>query len=228
FNSQNVTADIFLRVLEGDRKLKESGLKVLESGPEDNVFIYYSDHGAPNLLTFPKGLLYAKQLNKTLANMYREKRFKKMVIYIEACHSGSMFRWILPHNVNVWAVTAANPTELSWATFCEDPAITTCLSDEFSYQWMNDTEKYRGQLFNRSMLDQYLNVKPAVKGSHVMEYGDIKISFLPVGEFQGNSTHVGSSGFNGDSVNQVMCTSIWIAIKTYTIITKSSASVFNK
>ncbi|THD19739.1 Legumain [Fasciola hepatica] len=143
--------------------------------------------------------LYAKQLNKTLANMYREKRFKKMVIYIEACHSGSMFRWILPKNIDVWAVTAANPTESSWATFCEDPVIKTCLSDEFSYQWMNDTEKHRGHLFNRSMLDQYLDVQSAVKKSHVMEYGDLKISFLPVGEFQANSTHVGSSGFNGDS-----------------------------
>ncbi|THD19961.1 Legumain like [Fasciola hepatica] len=201
YRGENVTADVFLRVLEGDRKLKESGLKVLESGPDDNVFVYFSDHGAPNLIEFPNGLLYAKQLNKTLANMYREKRFKKMVIYIEACYSGSMFRWILPHNVDVWAVTAANPTESSWATFCEDPAITTCLSDEFSYQWMSDTEKasHRGQLFSRSMLDQYLDVKPAVKGSHVMEYGDIKISLLPVGEFQANSTHVGSSGFIGDN-----------------------------
>ncbi|THD18676.1 Legumain [Fasciola hepatica] len=55
YRGQDVTPDKFLRVLKGDRKLKESGFKVLESGPEDNVFIYFSDHGSPNILVFPSG-----------------------------------------------------------------------------------------------------------------------------------------------------------------------------
>ena len=29
--------------------------RVLQSGPNDHVFIYFSDHGAPNLIAFPKG-----------------------------------------------------------------------------------------------------------------------------------------------------------------------------
>ena len=29
--------------------------KVLKSGPNDHVFIFFSDHGAPNLIGFPQG-----------------------------------------------------------------------------------------------------------------------------------------------------------------------------
>ncbi|THD20135.1 Legumain [Fasciola hepatica] len=85
--------------------------------------------------------LYASELNETLANMNRAKRYRKMVLYIEACYSGSMFERILPENVQIFAATAANPMESSWATFCADFDIDTCLADEFSYQWMTDTEK---------------------------------------------------------------------------------------
>ncbi|TPP58852.1 Legumain-1 [Fasciola gigantica] len=122
----------------------------------------------PQPVNFSEGTAVCKTIEQNAGQIVQRKAVQKMVIYIEACNR-SMFRWILPKNIDIWAVTAANPTESSWATFCEDPAITTCLSDEFSYQWMSDTEKAS------------------------------KVSFLPVGEFQANSTHVGSSGFNGDS-----------------------------
>jgi legumain len=41
-----------------------------------------------------------------------------MVLYIEACESGSMFDKILRTDINVYAVTAANPYESSWGTYC--------------------------------------------------------------------------------------------------------------
>ena len=34
--------------------------------------------------------------------------FKEMVIYIEACESGSMFENILEKNINIYGVTASN------------------------------------------------------------------------------------------------------------------------
>ena len=36
---------------------------------------------------------------------------------MEACNSGSMFEGLLPEDINVYATTAANPTEPSWGAF---------------------------------------------------------------------------------------------------------------
>ncbi|THD20134.1 Legumain [Fasciola hepatica] len=96
---------------------------------KDSHVMYYGDS------------LNASELNEPLASMNRAKRYRKMVLYIEACYSGSMFERILPENIQIFAATAADPTESSWATFCADFDIDTCLADEFSYQWMTDTEK---------------------------------------------------------------------------------------
>lgn len=65
-----------------------------------------------------------------------------MVLYIEACESGSMFDKILSQNINVYAVTAANPYESSWGTYCppndvvQGVEINSCLGDLFSVVWM--------------------------------------------------------------------------------------------
>jgi legumain len=36
--------------------------RVLESTKNDEVFIYFSDHGSPSLIAFPHKYLYADQL----------------------------------------------------------------------------------------------------------------------------------------------------------------------
>jgi len=69
-----------------------------------------------------------------------------MVLYIEACESGSMFNGILPDNINVYAVTAANASESSWGTYCypDDEVngkhINSCLGDLFSVNWLEDAD----------------------------------------------------------------------------------------
>ncbi|CAG2109053.1 unnamed protein product [Medioppia subpectinata] len=79
----------FLKVLAGDESMKKAGKKVLESGPNDHVFIFFDDHGAPDLVAFPDKYLYAKPLIKTLKQMHQDKNYGKLVFYIEACESGS-------------------------------------------------------------------------------------------------------------------------------------------
>jgi legumain len=70
-----------------------------------------------------------------------------MVVYIEACESGSMFENILENNINIYAVSAANSSESSWATYCSPDdkvngiEINSCLGDLFSVNWMEDTDK---------------------------------------------------------------------------------------
>jgi legumain len=73
---------------------------IIDSGPADNIFINFVDHGAPGLLAFPSSELHARTLQDTLLDMYQRKQFAKLVLYIEACESGSMFEDLLSDNLN--------------------------------------------------------------------------------------------------------------------------------
>ncbi|GJM89924.1 hypothetical protein PR202_ga06153 [Eleusine coracana subsp. coracana] len=66
YTGEDVNAKNFLAVLLGDRSAVTGG-KVVDSGPEDHIFVYYSDHGGPGVLGMPSGdYLYAKDLVDTL------------------------------------------------------------------------------------------------------------------------------------------------------------------
>ncbi len=113
-----------------------------------------------------------------------------MVLYIEACESGSMFDNILVNNTKVYAVTAANPYESSWGTYCtpndmvNGTEINSCLGDLFSVNWMEDIER---QDIKKETLDrQFQIVKNLTDQSHVMRYGDLSFINEPVGNFIGN------------------------------------------
>ena len=88
--------------------------------------------------------------------------FKELVFYLEACESGSMFPY-LDASENIYAMTASNATQSSWAAYCGSNAIVdrtnvgTCLGDLFSVNWMADTVKHRGK--PRSLYDQYVYTK---------------------------------------------------------------------
>ncbi len=67
--------------------------------------------------------------------------YKKLVFYLEACESGSMFI-NLASNLNLYAVSAAGVDESSWANYCSpgdevaNVSIGSCLGDVFSTNWM--------------------------------------------------------------------------------------------
>ncbi|CAG2122756.1 unnamed protein product, partial [Medioppia subpectinata] len=121
YTGEDVNPETFLKVLAGDEGLKKAGKKVLESGPNDHVFIFFDDHGAPDLVAFPHKYLYAEPLMKTLKQMHQDKKYAKLVFYIEACESGSMFYKLLPTDINIYATTASKPDEGSdWCYWDED------------------------------------------------------------------------------------------------------------
>ncbi|KAK5837185.1 hypothetical protein PVK06_012995 [Gossypium arboreum] len=70
--------------------------KVINSGPNDRIFIYYSDHGGPGTLGM----------------------HDKIHLYADQLIQGSMLEDILPQGLNIYATTAANKEESSWATYC--------------------------------------------------------------------------------------------------------------
>ena len=80
---------------------------------DDDVFVYFADHGGVGILAFP-GLfgstLSADKLNDALKTMAQKKMFKRLVVYVEACESGSMFQ-TLPKDIGVFA--GPEPTDYS-------------------------------------------------------------------------------------------------------------------
>lgn len=144
YKGDTATAENLLKILKGD----DSKLhKVLKSNKESKVFFYFADHGAPGLVGMPVGPhLYAKDLMKAVDFMHENQMYKEMVMYIESCESGSMFK-DLKDNIDVYAVSAANAKESSWGTYChpddmvDGKHIGSCLGDLFSVNWMEDLDK---------------------------------------------------------------------------------------
>jgi legumain len=93
-----------------------------------------------------------------------------MVIYIEACESGSMFENILVDHINIYASTASNRDESSYACYYDD-TLGTYLGDVYSVVWMEDSDVEN--IARESLYEQYLITKASTNTSHVMEYGDL-------------------------------------------------------
>ncbi|EPS60197.1 legumain/vacuolar processing enzyme, partial [Genlisea aurea] len=75
-----VTAHNFYSVLLGDKATLTGGSgKVIQSGPNDHIFVYYTDHGGPGVLGMPTGpYIYADGLNKVLKKKYASGTYKSL------------------------------------------------------------------------------------------------------------------------------------------------------
>ncbi|KAJ8531405.1 hypothetical protein K7X08_026839 [Anisodus acutangulus] len=106
--------------------------KVLNSGPNDHIFIYYTDHGGPGIVSMPNGEnVFANDLVDVLKKKHASGTYDRLVFYLEACESGSMFDGLLPEGLDIYVMTASKPDEDSWATYCgegtpEDPCLVEC------------------------------------------------------------------------------------------------------
>ncbi|KAM9447104.1 legumain-like [Clarias gariepinus] len=100
YTGQDVSADNFLAILSGNvAAVKKTGpKKVIRSGENDTIFIYLADHGGHGIFCFPNSTLHADDLIKTVHTMAMNHKFSKMVIYIEACQSGSMLEKLADSN----------------------------------------------------------------------------------------------------------------------------------
>ncbi|GFY69769.1 legumain [Trichonephila inaurata madagascariensis] len=181
YTGEDVTPKNFMAVLKGDEKtLAGVGIgKVRKSGPSDHVFVYFADHGAPGLIVFPEDELSAKDLNRTINYMYENNMYGKMVIYIEVCKSGSMFENILLNNINVYATTAPNSEESSYACYFDDKR-GTYLGNSYSAHWMEDSDQ--DVLTTETLQKQYKIVKKEITESHAQEFGNMSIAQLHVSE----------------------------------------------
>ncbi|KAE8099992.1 hypothetical protein FH972_017931 [Carpinus fangiana] len=185
YTGEDVTVGNFFAVILGNRTALTGGSgKVVDSGPNDHIFIYYSDHGGPGVLGMPTNpYLYAGDLIEVLKKKHASGTYKSLVFYLEACESGSIFEGLLPEGLNIYATTASNAEESSWGTYCPGeipsppPEYETCLGDLYSVAWMEDSDIHNLQ--TETLRQQYELVKTrtandnSAYGSHVMQYGDI-------------------------------------------------------
>merc|ERR1711879_116805 len=118
--------------------------------------------------------------------------YKELLFFLEACESGSIFKNLLKAP-NAKAVTAANAKESSWGWYCagsgtggdkvDGKEIGSCLGDEFSVRWMEDTEA--AVISSETVGQQFAKVQKAVTKSHVQQYGVASFDSEPIGNFQG-------------------------------------------
>src|SRR4051812_38551060 len=144
YKGEDVNPSNFMAILKGDKSSVKGGNgRVLESNQNDKVFIYFADHGGVGLICFPndEAVMTVKEMTATLKAMHDKKMYGEMVLYVEACESGSMFAGVLPSNMNIYVVTAANPSESSWGCYCDTKLKLPCLGDLFSVNWMQDSDK---------------------------------------------------------------------------------------
>ena len=89
YTGENVTAANFLAVITGNASAATGA--VLGSSSRSHVLIAFFDHGAGGLVCFPTGdMLYADQFAAALDTMHTKRVYERLVLYIEACESGSV------------------------------------------------------------------------------------------------------------------------------------------
>nr|XP_016487189.1 PREDICTED: vacuolar-processing enzyme-like [Nicotiana tabacum] len=199
---EDVNADNFFNVILANKSGITGGSgKILDSGPNDNIFIYYTDHGGPGIVSMPTGLVYANDLINVLKKKHASGTYSKMVFYLEACESGSMFDGLLPEGLNIYVTTASKPDENSWGTYCglgsgaclvECPPPEfdgVCLGDLYSVAWMEDSDVQDRQTTTLdNQYDRIANRTAAnlTHGSHVMQYGDMELSVDALFQYMGS------------------------------------------
>jgi len=188
YTGNQVTGKLFLDVIQGKKSANVQ--TVLGSTAQDNVFINFVDHGGVGIIAMPNGPnLKNTELVDALKSMHSSKMYNKLVFYMEACESGSMFQ-TLPQGLNIYATTAANAKESSWGTYCspydkvDGKKIGSCLGDLYSVNWMENSD-LASSMSSETLEAQFTVVKKETNKSHCLEFGDVQsLSSLPIHDFQ--------------------------------------------
>lgn len=171
YKSHDVSSDTFARVLTTE----------LKSTAEDDLFIYFDDHGDCGFLCFPESYMLARDCANALNQMEANGKYKRCLFGIEACFSGSVAESFT--NKNMVTITAANALESSFAAVW-DESMTNYLSNEFTNIWIDEMDKNPSQTIG----EFYETLKENTKNSHACFFGDVKMKELNIEVFFGKPT----------------------------------------
>ncbi|MBQ7512546.1 MAG: hypothetical protein IJU11_07360, partial [Prevotella sp.] len=146
-------------ILQGKRS--ERLPHVIQAGPQDNIFLFWSSHGNPGSLDFGgmETMSYAQ-----MKDMLEQTTRRKMLVAVEACYSGGLGQACtgLP---GVLFITAANPYETSHADHWSQK-IGVYLSNGFTAGFQKAIEADPSISMNRL----YYELARSTSGSHVKVY----------------------------------------------------------
>jgi len=181
FTGSLVSSETFIKILSGNDMSGIGSGKTLKSGPNDNVFVFFDDHGSQGSICFPSRCdLDASKMQSLLNTMSEKKLFKNLVFYVEACFAGSVFyKLTLPANVYI---TTAAPVGASSFAYNWDDTIRAYVADIYSYLWIHDTEvnAKAGYTFQ----DEFNYIQQNIEGySQTCQYGDKKIAAMELTKY---------------------------------------------
>ena len=133
--------------------------------------------------------LYSVDVIAALEQMHDTGMYQRLVFYLMACESGSMFaKGMLPPNISIYATAAAAPDVSAFAVYCSPNDlingqatggnISNCLASEFGLAWTNETEVVG---LAQSLEQQFDNVNHSMTMSTPGQYGDLTWRGMPVG-----------------------------------------------
>ena len=188
-----LTKELYLNILLGKEDVvrdltKIENPKVLKTNKDDHIFLYYIDHGGDNIVEMPDGpFLTARELVQTIVTMHEEGKYGKLVYYLEACESGSMWQ-TLPTDINAYALSSTYPDESSWGTYCppnddivDGVHIGSCLGEVWSCFWLEQDDV--ADLTTLTLQKQFDDAKEFTTTSHPLQFGDLSMASEPVGDY---------------------------------------------
>jgi len=181
FTGSLVTSENFAKILTGEDMTGIGSGKTLKSGPNDNLFVFFDDHGSEGSICFPRGCdIDATKMQNILNTMSQRKLFKNLVFYVEACFAGSVFyKLVLPSNVYV---TTAAPIGASSFAYNWDDTIRAYVADIYSFLWVHDTEVNAkpGYTFQ----NQFEYIQQNIEGySQTCQYGDKNMASMDITQY---------------------------------------------
>lgn len=165
YTGNEVTPQNFINALTGTSTIGKN----LQSTMNDNVFLYFVDHGATGLFAFPSDVLYVNQLQEALMQV----KAKSIVVYMESCESGSMFYGWLTPNTNIYGLSASTPSESSYACYW-DSVRETYLGDVFSVNWLENADI--ADFTKETIMQQSILDMNETTTSTVCHYGNVTLA----------------------------------------------------
>ena len=195
YRGEDITPEFFLEFMEG---IGEKSNQFLKSSLNDRIFVYISANGADmevfkQAIPFPNG----KKLSNvdfiySLNTMYKNKKFKEMIIFIDTYYGAALFQNTVSLPQNTLIMTSTNATAFSTPRFCGENSFvnnitvtpTSCLATQFSNFFLSYLEEMDKNHTTFNGLGDFLNVYPSVD---YRVFGDVLIARRTLGDFIGDN-----------------------------------------
>ena len=166
YKTSDLCSEDILNILKGKNTYRTP--TVLESTENDNVFIFWSGHGTPGAMCYSdeQYALSGSNLSAALRQMAEEKRYRKLLMMVEACFSGGVLEQCVGIPGMLF-ITAANGDETSKADIFNEQ-LKVWMSNRFTSTFIEQITADRVI----AMRDLYYRLFINTVGSHVMVYND--------------------------------------------------------